>query len=256
LLVDDEPRLREAFSRLLAAELREVVSAATGAEALAILQRGDIDVVVLDLGLPDMTGIQVMERMAELDIDASVVVFSANDDIDSAILALRRGAFEFIRKPCEPEELMRTVDNALERRFLRRSHALLQIRVEQSERLHRFLVDNSPDLIYTLDNQGNFVFMNSRAESLLGFSRKELLGQHYSIIVHDEDQEKARYGFNERRIGERATSNMEVRLRCKNETFRHFENHMIVVTDPTRGSASAAPTAWRATLPSARRRRN
>lgn len=229
LLVDDEPRLRDAFSRLLRADQREVETAATGAEAIAALLRGGIDVVVLDLGLPDMSGIQVMERMGELNIDASVVVFSANDDIDSAILALRRGAFEFIRKPCEPEELIQTVENALELRFLERSHALLQSRVEQSERLHRFLVDNSPDIIYTLDGEGRFVFLNSRAEGLLGYSRKELIGQHYSIIVHEEDHEKARYGFNERRIGERATNNMEVRLRCKDEAYKHFENHTIVV---------------------------
>lgn len=229
LLVDDEPRLREAFSRLLAADGREVATAATGLEALEMLKREDVDVVVLDLGLPDITGIQVMERMAEANIDASVVVFSANDDIDSAILALRRGAYEFIRKPCEPEELMQTVDNALERRYLERSHNLLQARIEQSERLHRFLVDHSPDIIYTLDEDGCFVFMNGRAESLLGYSRKELIGQHYSVIVHAEDQEKARYGFNERRIGDRATSNMEVRLRCKNEDYKHFDNHMIVV---------------------------
>jgi diguanylate cyclase (GGDEF)-like protein/PAS domain S-box-containing protein len=229
LLVDDEPRLREAFSRLLRADNREVQTAATGQEAIETLLRGGVDVVVLDLGLPDMSGIQVMERMGELNIDASVIVFSANDDIDSAILALRRGAFEFIRKPCEPEELAQTVDNALELRFLERSHALLQSRVEQSERLHRFLVDNSPDIIYTLDGEGRFVFMNSRAEGLLGYNRKELIGQHYSVIVHEEDQEKARYGFNERRIGDRATNNMEVRLRCKNEAYRHFENHTIVV---------------------------
>lgn len=229
LLVDDEPRLREAFSRLLRSDQREVDTAASGEEAITILLRGGVDVVVLDLGLPGMSGIQVMERMSELNIDASVIVFSANHDIDSAILALRRGAFEFIRKPCEPEELIQTVDNALERRFLERSHALLQSRVEQSERLHRFLVDNSPDIIYTLDGEGRFVFMNNRAEGLLGYTRKELIGQHYSLIVHQEDQEKARYGFNERRIGERATSNMEVRLRCKDEAYRHFENHSIVV---------------------------
>ena len=229
LLVDDEPRLREAFSRLLAVDGRQIETAQSGQEALEVLQRGGIDVVVLDLGLPDMTGIDVMMRMAETNIDANVIVFSANDDIDSAIHALRQGAFEFIRKPCEPEELMQTVDNALEQRFLKRSYSLLQSRVEQSERLHRFLVDNSPDIIYTLDGHGNFVYLNSRAEALLGYGRKELIGQHYSILVHEEDQERARYGFNERRIGDRATNNMELRLRCKDDAYRHFENHTVVV---------------------------
>lgn len=229
LLVDDEPRLREAFSRLLAADGRVVLTATCGCEALEILEQGKVDVVVLDLGLPDISGIQVMERLAELNIDVTVVVFSANDDIDSAILALRQGAFEFIRKPCEPEELMQTVDNALERRYLERSHQLLQARIEQSERLHRFLIDHSPDFIYTLDEQGCFVFINGRAESLLGYSRTELVGQHYSVIVHAEDHERARYGFNERRIGDRATSNMEVRLRCKDDSYKDFDHQMIVV---------------------------
>lgn len=229
LLVDDEPRLRDAFSRLLHAEGRTVETAASGKEAWAVLERGGVDVVVLDLGLPDIDGIEVMERMRAAGIDTSVIVFSANSDIDSAIRALQRGAFEFVRKPCEPEELMQSVDNALERRYLEHSHRLLQTRIEQSERLHRFLIDHSPDLIYTLDEQGRFVFMNGRAESLLGYSRKELIGKHYSVIVHNEDQERARYGFNERRIGERATSNMEVRLRCKGEGYRHFDNQMVVV---------------------------
>ena len=66
-------------------------------------------------------------------------------------------------------------------------HAFMTTQLEQSERLHRFLVEQSPDLIYTVDNRGHFVFINPRVETLLGFKPEELIDQHYSVIVHEDD---------------------------------------------------------------------
>ncbi|MES2900068.1 MAG: EAL domain-containing protein [Pseudomonadota bacterium] len=88
-------------------------------------------------------------------------------------------------------------------------------RLESSEKLYRFLVDSSPDIIYTLNHEGCFTFVNARAYELLGFERDELIGKHYSILVHDDDQERARYVFNERRVDERAARNVELRLKCR-----------------------------------------
>ncbi|MDA8412640.1 MAG: EAL domain-containing protein, partial [Desulfobacteraceae bacterium] len=116
----------------------------------------------------------------------------------------------------------------LYRRRMERSYAKMTARIQQSEQLHRFLVENSPDLIYTLDDSGRFMFINNRVESLLGYTREELIGQKYCTIVHDEDVEKAHYAFNERRVDNRATANLEVRLKCKNDQFRHFDSHYIV----------------------------
>ncbi|AYH44633.1 EAL domain-containing protein [Azoarcus sp. DN11] len=235
LIVDDEPRIREAYGALLAAEGREVLTCANAMDAMAHLGSADIDVMVLDLHLPDMHGTEIMAWMGEAGIDTAVVVFSGDDAIDSAILALRRGACEFIRKHANPEELIRTVDKAISRRHLERENARMTARLEESERLHRFLVEHSPDIIYTLDPEGHFVFLNSRIETLLGYRRGELIGKHYSLIVHPMDLDQARSAFAERRVGLRATMNREIRLRCRNLDVRTFENRTIVAMLSSQG---------------------
>ncbi|RTL51403.1 MAG: EAL domain-containing protein [Rhodocyclaceae bacterium] len=229
LIVDDEVRIRSAYRTLLSQENRVIVECGTGAEAMRCIEREGADVVILDLGLPDMAGLDVMEWIRASGVAASVIVFSADESIDSAIQALRLGAYEFIRKSCEPEELMKTVDNAFHRRYLEESHALMTATLERSERLHRFLVEQSPDIIYTLDEEGRFVFINGRVESLLGYARNELIGQHYSAIVYEDDLDRACYAFNERRSDDRAASNVEIRLKYKGQAgFRHFDNRLIV----------------------------
>ena len=229
LIVEDEPRLRRGCAMLLAREEREIVECDSGEEALARLAEHDFDVVLLDLNLPGISGNEVLKRLHGLALGASVIVVSADTQIDSAIQALRHGATEFIRKPYKPEHLERTVDNALHRRRLERSHAFMTARLEQSERLHRFLVDESPDIIYTLDDEGRFMFISKRVETLLGFCSKDLVGQHYSALVREEDRVKAQYAFNERRTGERASSNVEIRLQHQDgKGYRHFDNRFIV----------------------------
>jgi diguanylate cyclase (GGDEF)-like protein/PAS domain S-box-containing protein len=235
LIVDDEVRIRSVYRVLLDAEGRRIEECATGQEAIARLARQDVDVVVLDLNLPDLSGLDILEWMSSAHLTTSVIVFSSEGAIDAAILALRRGAIEFIRKSAEPEELVRTVAHVLRRRFLERENSLITAQLEQSERLHRFLVENSPDIIYTLDAEGRFRFVNSRTEVLLGYSHDELVGQHYSVIVDERDRDAARFAFAERRVGDRATSNFEIRLRCKNDQVCHFESRAIVAILSSQG---------------------
>jgi diguanylate cyclase (GGDEF)-like protein/PAS domain S-box-containing protein len=228
LLVDDEPRFRSAYRVLLAAPGRSIEECSTGKDAIKRLSEGNIDVVILDLKLPDISGIEIMEWLVRSQISTSVVVFSADESIDSAIIALRRGAFEFLRKHCDPDDLIQAVERALNSRQMEVEHARMTARLEQSEHLHRFLVDQSPDLIYTVDPAGNFIFINRRVQAMLGYKPSELIGQHYSVIVHDDDKEKVCYAFNERRIGDRATNNFEVRLKRKIRPARHSDDAIIV----------------------------
>ncbi|MBK1678926.1 EAL domain-containing protein [Rhodocyclus tenuis] len=228
LMVDDEPRLRQSYRALLGALCSEVVECADGRSAILALENNHFDVVLLDLKLPDMSGLDVLKWANQARQSVVVVVVSADTHIDSAIGALRGGACEFVRKPCDPEQFLRAVNNALHRSRLERRYARMRARLKQSERLHRFLVEQSPDLIYTLDEEGRFVFINSRLEALLGFTRDELVGQPYTLLVHEDDRERARYAFAERRTGYRASENIEIRLRCKNDGFRHFDNRFVV----------------------------
>ncbi|MDD2898059.1 MAG: EAL domain-containing protein [Desulfuromonadaceae bacterium] len=228
LIVDDEPLLRASLKHLLDGCELEVFECENGCDAITTLETQNFDLVLLDIGLPDISGLEVMDWVVENKIHTSVIFVSADDNIDSAITALRKGAVEFVRKPNELPEIQYKVRNALYRRHLERCNALMTARLEQSEQLHRFLVENSPDLIYTLDDNARFTFINDRFETLLGYTREDLIGSQYSAIVHEDDVEKAVYAFAERRRDGRATANLEVRLKCKNNGYCHFENNLIV----------------------------
>jgi diguanylate cyclase (GGDEF)-like protein/PAS domain S-box-containing protein len=243
LIVDDEPRMRSSLRLLLQESGRELLECATGREAISLLKIEKIDLILLDIILPDISGLDVLEWLTGrgASISTSVIIVSVDDSIDSAIHALRHGASEYIRKPYEPEEIQHKVRNVLYRRHLERDHALMTSRLQHSEQLHRFLVENSPDLIFTLDSSGCFTFINNRIESLLGYSREELIGHLYETIVHDEDLKIAYHPFTERRRGSRATNNLEIRLKCNNSRYRNFESHHIVVMMSSTGIYGGSP---------------
>ncbi|OJZ17526.1 MAG: two-component system response regulator [Thiobacillus sp. 65-29] len=214
LVVDDEPLILEGLARLLEGREYDVTTAGGGCDALIAVGKQQFDVVLLDLGMPDLSGTEVLRFIADRSADTSVIVVSGDSSIDAAIRALRGGATDFVRKPYEPEELLRRIDNTLVRRRLERENNHILQRLQQSEKWHRFLVNSSPDFIYTLDSEGRFTFVNDRVESLLGYRREDLLGQHYSLIIHEDDIARAEHVFNERRASDRSARNIEIRLKC------------------------------------------
>ena len=237
LLVDDEPRLLASLYELLRDRDYHLTTASSGSEAIAHLSTLRFDLVLLDLRLPDIGGHEIMDFINAKGIDADVIVMSGEVGIDAAIGALKRGAYDYLRKPYAREELLKTVGNALEQRRLAASNARIANQLENSEKMYRYLVDSSPDIIYTLNHEGRFTFVNDRAYQLLGFTRDELIGKHYSILVHDEDLERARYVFNERRVDERASRNVELRLKCRGATGklsnsgdRTFNNTLMTIS--------------------------
>jgi diguanylate cyclase (GGDEF)-like protein/PAS domain S-box-containing protein len=229
LIVDDEPLMRSGLRTVLQGSVPNILECGTGVEALTLIKNRDIALVLLDINLPDISGLEILEWIADNHKSTSVILISGDDSIDSAIKALHHGAVNFVRKPHDIDDIRLKVHNALQHLHLKRTNVMMTARLEQSERLHRFLVESSPDIIYTLDDHGCFTFINSRIETLLGFSRDELIGCPYFTIVHDDDLGRAIYAFNERRSDHRATTNVEIRLKCKqNGDFRFFEDRHVV----------------------------
>lgn len=226
LIVDDEPRLRSSLRILLASGEREILESESGLDAIGTLKGQEIDLVLLNIGLPDISGLEVMEWISSQKIPTNVIIVSGDNKIDSAIFAMQNGALGYVLKPYDTEDIQLKVNHALQRRNRERNQALMNTHLEHSEELHRFLVDQSPNLVYTLNQSGRFTYVNSRFESLLGFTKAELIGSLYTTIVHDEDIEKSRYAFIERRRDERATANLEMRLKCKNISKR---NHIVAM---------------------------
>ncbi len=207
-------------------------TASSGAEAMNQLQKHQFDLALLDLRLPDYSGHDIMDYVNHHGIDTKLVVVSGETGIEGAVGALKRGAYDYLRKPYTREELLKTIDNALRQKSLESQNRSMAWRLECSEKLYRYLVDSSPDIIYTLDQDGIFIYINDRVQVLLGFHPDELIGKHYSVLVHEEDIEHARYVFNERRVGDRASRNVELRLRSlhNNDQERTFENTFMTIS--------------------------
>ena len=213
LIVDDELRICESLAYLLKTKDYDVTTATCGQDALALIAENAFDLAVLDVHLPDMLGTDLMEKIKERNRDISVIVITGDANLDSAVAALRCGAYDYLRKPFEFEEFLKTVENALNQKALKREKNKINHKLYRSEERYRYLVQNSPDIIYTLDADGNFTFLSEALEHLLGFTVEDLIGKHYTTIVCEEDREKAQWFFDERRSRDRAALGIELRLK-------------------------------------------
>ena len=215
LLVDDKQELLTSLHHLITLYGYESDQALGGEAALEALQARAYDVVLLDLIMPEISGHDILDFAARERLDCKIIVVSGDSSFSGIKHALHCGAFDFVKKPYESAELIATMETALRQVKLEKSHDEMQSKLKDSEELHRFIVNSSPDLVYMLDRNGCFTFVNDRLETMLGFSRDELLGRHFSELIDPEDQAKADNLFNERRTGDRAASNEEIRLRSK-----------------------------------------
>ncbi len=215
LIVDDKPELLNSLHQLVNLHGYQADKALGGAEALAALGRKHYDVVLLDLIMPGVSGHDVLDHASEQGLDTKIIVVSGDSSFSGVKHALHCGAFDFVKKPYEAGELISTMETALRQCELENQNHVMEEKLKESEELHRFIVNNSPDLVYMLDRNGCFIFLNQRLESLLGYSKEELIGRHYSELVDDDHLEAARNIFNERRMGERAAANVELRLKSR-----------------------------------------
>jgi len=229
LIVEDEPRYLESTRLLLAPRFQRIDTAMTGAQALNWLAQRSYDVVLLDLRLPDTSGHKVMAFLREKHPATRVIVMSGASQIESVIQSIRLGAYDYLRKPCEPEELIKTVRNAAQKVRLERENQRMLQQIKQSEEWHRLLINTSPDVIYTLDRDSRFTFLNESISRVLGYYPDELVGQSYEAIVPDEEQDNARYRLNERRTGERSTRNAELLLKRKEDPLTGNGDESVVV---------------------------
>jgi DNA-binding response OmpR family regulator len=117
LIVDDETTLRTTMADLLAAEGREIAAASSGEEALAYLEGSQFDLIIVDLIMPGIDGLQVIDVAQKLSPQAKIIMLTAYGTLDSAIQAMRRGATDYLLKPANAQQIEAAVDRALQQRF-------------------------------------------------------------------------------------------------------------------------------------------
>jgi len=131
LIVDDEPGVRSALGGVLRDEGYAVEAVSSGEECLERVTRGGVDLIMLDVWLPGMDGLATFARLRERQVDAQVVIISGHGNIESAVRAIKMGAFDFVEKPLSLDKTVLVVANALRQRRLEAENRALRARVDR-----------------------------------------------------------------------------------------------------------------------------
>ncbi len=149
LVADDKENMLKLFRKILPEDI-DVVTAEDGTHALAIVAAGDIDVVVTDIKMPAPDGLEVLEIVKRSWPDVEVILMTAYGSVPTAVDAIKRGAYDYITKPFEPEEVLVVVERAIERRRLRVQTRDLRSALDGASRFET-LVGRSPAMIRLFD---------------------------------------------------------------------------------------------------------
>lgn len=132
LVIDDEKSIRNTLQEVLEYENHKVDVATNGTEALELISSGSYDVVLCDIKMPGMDGIEVLEKMHERAHDVPVIMISGHGNIDTAVEAIKKGAYDFIEKPLDLNRLLVTMRNAMERNDLVTETKVLKRRISKT----------------------------------------------------------------------------------------------------------------------------
>jgi two-component system phosphate regulon sensor histidine kinase PhoR len=221
LVIDDEAVMRDGCYRILAKEGCEVLTAANGEEGLAAIQ-GDaqgIAVVLLDLKMPGMGGMAVLEQAREVNPALLVVVITGYATVDSAVEAMKKGAYDFIAKPFSPDQLRLVVNRALEKRRLEqeaeelRAEAARSLRDVATEKGKvRTIVNCMADGILVTDKEGRIVLINPAASRMLRMESAGCLEKPLSEATGDKKLLEAVEGVLELKKAEVTIISQEMRI--------------------------------------------
>ncbi len=188
LVVDDEQIMRDGCTRILSKEGWEVVTVENGEAGLEAISKGDgFDVVLLDLMMPGISGMEVLEAIHRADPNLLVIVITGYATVESAVEAMKKGAYDFVPKPFTPDQLRIVVKRALDKRSLQREMEVLKSEREKSLRdiateKSRIvtIINCMGDGVLVCDRDSCVVLTNPAAGRMLGIQECSLIGKSLS----------------------------------------------------------------------------
>jgi PAS domain S-box-containing protein len=193
MVVDDEEHIRLAVDRILSRQGCQVSKAANGQEALSILEQEPIEVVFLDLMMPGMDGMEVHKHIKDIDPSILVIIITGYATVETAIEAMKQGAYDFIPKPFEAEQLRIVASRALEKIDLTREaerleeerrKTLFDLSTEKSRT--RSIVEAMPNGVLVTNAQGQVVLMNQAARRHLELDDTCRIGGRVQEYIADD----------------------------------------------------------------------
>ena len=230
LIADDDSSICESLQILLSDCDYDIRIANSGMEAIGYLDKVDFDLALLDIVMPEIGGFQVMDHLSRRSSDTIVIVITGDASAESAIEALKKGAFYYVIKPFGREELLKTIENALDkRRFkvekkraeeaLQKAHEELEVKVKErtkellttneqlkkeikwrkkaeetlrkSENRFRSIIESVNDVIFRLSPLGFINYITPNVEELYGYKPADLIGKHFETTTPASEMPKA-----------------------------------------------------------------
>jgi two-component system response regulator AtoC len=139
LIVDDEEELAKAIRKKLSKEGHKVSTASTGAGAVALLKQQQVDVCILDIRLPDISGVDLLGRLKEIEPTMEVIMLTGHASIDTAIRSMKHGAYDYLSKPCKLSELASVILKAYEKKSLKERNVVLEQQLQRVDAQDTFV---------------------------------------------------------------------------------------------------------------------
>ncbi len=150
LIVDDEESMRHMLTLILKREGYEVQAAEKGSEALLLVESESFDFILLDVVMPEMDGLDLLQALKKKKVEATVIMMSAYGNLDTAVEAMKRGAYDYISKPFRPDEILLTLRKAEERENLRQENLRLRQEVRRDYSFGN-IVGKSPRMLQVFE---------------------------------------------------------------------------------------------------------
>jgi PAS domain S-box-containing protein len=183
LIVDDDPDIRDALGDALTHEGYHVQSVGFGTEAIERVRGANYGAAILDMGLPDLDGESVLRQLIEVDPALPVVILTAQATTENRVGSLTRGAFAYVAKPYNLEELRATLRRAVGVKALALKAETVESALSESEDRFRSVVQSATDAIVIGDSDGRIVSWNRAAEAMFGYTEQEVLRQPLTLLM-------------------------------------------------------------------------
>ena len=187
LVVEDDPIVRDFLTKFLSTQDYNILAADCGSKAIAYLKISVVDLVLLDIGLPDMSGYDIMEYIKDNCPALPVIAMTGDSSVESAVEAFKKGSYDYLEKPVKSDKLCITIQNALTHSRLEKDREQAELRFRESEAKYHQLFDAVSDALMVIDASTLQVEeVNRAALDLYGYTREEFL----DLTVFDLSTEK------------------------------------------------------------------
>ncbi len=217
LYIEDEAEQRRSLCRLIRSKGFRVTPASSGRIGLSLFKKKRFDIVLCNLNMPRIGGLKVLERMRKINRDIPVIILSSHGTITQAVKAIKKGAYDLILEPPNIDEIETTIQMAIEK-------TRLEKKLRESESSLKMIVENVPDIIYSLSPKGVFLRVSPSVKANMGYSPSELVGASFFDLLHPDDRAQVRKGFlRAMKEAHKHIRAIEFRMITKSGQYRHYE---------------------------------